>query len=1080
MEIADFPRPPDDNGRGVHWSARVYHPTGRDLDFWIGELTAMHIKWVKLLDDGDGSSLELCQRLLDAGIMPVVRLFRERPNPGRIGGREISGLRKLIGIGVRYFETNNEPDLPAEWKDNHKPANWLDIVVENFIYDADIVISEGGLPAIPAMGPGGRDNIVQRIVEAGRDDLLRKGAWLAIHNYTLNHPLDYPDDPVNQEGKPLTREEYERFPAWAWDNRSMEQINERRARDKNPGQTLAEDANCFRGWERAGQMVLDAAGFHIPVISTEGGPVVGWGDDLRYPKVTPDQQAEWQLAITRFLQEDAPEWYFTCCTWLLASRPLGDWNPTWDQMSWYTDAWNERFGLAGQLPIVQALKDLPSVVRPELRRGEASLVVHLLRASDGQPLAMAPVVLEELGQTPGASRRRLKLVTDDAGRLEVTGLPADAYRLLVFNAELSEFDLAEHEQKHLELRVSAGRRSRVWGRVTDVNGVPQQGLVVALHQSSPPRLLAQANTDVDGGYEFDELAAGAYVLRVAPGTVQATEIRDITVDGWEAEEVNVTTPPAPTLRYQVVRKRLLTPEETGNDNKLFGQVLDTDGSPLDGVVVRMRWTGAAPDTRFPTVRSGQDPFKPRGYFEFIHTPGVFLLDVVDEEYESEVAEDLVTANMPGRSRPISYEVIFQRKPVVHVQAQSRISGEIPGGPAGATVMLSGAGVEPQVRRLDAERRFRFTELPAGVYQVSLEGIGIIGEDITLNGFDSVDIEFPMLGQIHGQVLPAQAGETVRLTCETFSLRIDAVTDDTGAYQFLGLPADTYTLTLLDSPLSPRKVECNGRDAVTGILFDRRSAAQSALHGRISDHQGEPVARQIVWLRNVGERVAETQTDAAGAYRFDNLAAGVYGLETPDFGLVAQGIRVDGVSDVEQDVQLPPPAAGSVQGRLEDAAGSPVGGEPLLLVGPTSGQVATEPDGSFRFTALAPGDYVLRVARAPDVKARLTLAPGETRNVLLRLPQPEEEESDRFLSHYVLLTGGDSAMIGAKLAAAMDYILSKAATVGYDPRICTRAHEVTIIGDVEPQLLQELENASIPVHRVNADPARLREELEALQ
>jgi hypothetical protein len=283
MQIADFPRPPEDNGRGVHWSARVYHPSGRDLDFWINELTAMHIKWVKLLDDGDGSSLELCRRLLEAGIMPVVRLFREQPNPDRIGGREVSGLRKLTAAGVRYFETNNEPNLPAEWKNNQRPANWLEIVADNFIYDADIVLGEGGLPAVPALGPGADPEILKLVVDKGREDLFKRGAWLAIHNYTLNHPLDYPDDPVNQQGKPLTQEEFDRFPAWAWDHRSLEMINERRARDKNPGQTLAQDANCFRGWERAGQVLHTLLGYSIPVLSTEGGPVVGWGDDLRYP-----------------------------------------------------------------------------------------------------------------------------------------------------------------------------------------------------------------------------------------------------------------------------------------------------------------------------------------------------------------------------------------------------------------------------------------------------------------------------------------------------------------------------------------------------------------------------------------------------------------------------------------------------------------------------------------------------------------------------------------------------------------------------------------------------------------------------
>ena len=97
--ISDFPRPPFDNGRGVHWSTRVYHPTGEDLQFWIDELHAMEIKWVKLLDDSGGSSIDLCRALLDNGIMPVVRLYREYPNPGHLGGREIEALPKHRDLG---------------------------------------------------------------------------------------------------------------------------------------------------------------------------------------------------------------------------------------------------------------------------------------------------------------------------------------------------------------------------------------------------------------------------------------------------------------------------------------------------------------------------------------------------------------------------------------------------------------------------------------------------------------------------------------------------------------------------------------------------------------------------------------------------------------------------------------------------------------------------------------------------------------------------------------------------------------------------------------------------------------------
>ena len=190
--ISEYPRPPLDNGRGIHWSASIYHPSGDNLQYWMNELKAMQIKWVKVLDDGGMSSLELCQTLLDNDMMPIVRIYRERPNPGNINGGEIDAIRRLVEIGVHYFETNNEPDLPAEWKNNRKPDNWLDIVVDNFVHDADFIHSVGGLPGFPAMGADSQAKGLAKVVERGRRDIFERGAWLAIHNYTLNHPLNYP------------------------------------------------------------------------------------------------------------------------------------------------------------------------------------------------------------------------------------------------------------------------------------------------------------------------------------------------------------------------------------------------------------------------------------------------------------------------------------------------------------------------------------------------------------------------------------------------------------------------------------------------------------------------------------------------------------------------------------------------------------------------------------------------------------------------------------------------------------------------------------------------------------------------
>lgn len=116
-----FPRPPHDNGRGVHWSPSQYAWGQDNWSFWKDQLQAMNIKWVKLLDDGGGSAMGLVKRLIDIEIMPVVRYYREEPNPGRISAREIETSKRYADIGAVYFETNNEPDLALEWEERKRP-----------------------------------------------------------------------------------------------------------------------------------------------------------------------------------------------------------------------------------------------------------------------------------------------------------------------------------------------------------------------------------------------------------------------------------------------------------------------------------------------------------------------------------------------------------------------------------------------------------------------------------------------------------------------------------------------------------------------------------------------------------------------------------------------------------------------------------------------------------------------------------------------------------------------------------------------------------------------------------------------
>jgi hypothetical protein len=370
--LEHFPRPPQDNGRGVHWSHSQYFWGKENWSFWKEQIQALKLKWIKVLDDGGGSAAGLVKRLVDIQVMPVVRFYKEEPNPGHMSSREMETVTRYAAMGAVYFETNNEPDLDLEWKDRKRPANWLEIVVDNFIIEADMVRNAGGYLLFPAFGPGGRGNPFKMIVEKGRQDILDGNCCLAIHNYCLGRPLGYPNDPITTQGRPLTQEEWEELGGlYAWEM-GVETINQKRHELANSHANIMEDSTCFRAFEYFDALVNEAVGHSIPIFTTEGGYNVGqragstYGDDPRYPKPTPEWAGKLTEDIFRYIQEEAPAYYFACMPWLIAVGRIGVTGQQFEnQGPWYTHQFDQQFGLNGELPIVPRLKALESKVRQD-------------------------------------------------------------------------------------------------------------------------------------------------------------------------------------------------------------------------------------------------------------------------------------------------------------------------------------------------------------------------------------------------------------------------------------------------------------------------------------------------------------------------------------------------------------------------------------------------------------------------------------------------------------------------------------------------------------------------------------------
>jgi len=379
MRLEDFPRPFSDTGVGVHWSMSSYWASQgqQDWGFWAEQLKAMKIRWVKCIDDGGLSAIQLVMRLLDLDIMPVVRFMWMEQCPGNIGSRGMDAVREYIKCGVPYFETLNEPDLALEWKNRHRPDNWLEIVLDNWIGDAYKILEAGGNPLVPAFGVGCLRNPYEAIVERGCKDILDGGACGAIHNYALARPLEYPSDPVNLEGVPITQEEWEEAGGmWAWEM-NKDEVNKARQEFKNPDASILTDSTCFRAFEQVNHYVVQACGHSIPLMMTEGGYNVGqragttFGDDPRYAKPNPQRTSELNLRMFKYMQGDisilgktCPDYFFCAMPWLIANYRIHVYQPPAEEQGpWFTDKWNKEYGYKGELPIVQMLKDLPPRIR---------------------------------------------------------------------------------------------------------------------------------------------------------------------------------------------------------------------------------------------------------------------------------------------------------------------------------------------------------------------------------------------------------------------------------------------------------------------------------------------------------------------------------------------------------------------------------------------------------------------------------------------------------------------------------------------------------------------------------------------
>ena len=120
-----------------------------------------------------------------------------------------------------------------------------------------------------------------------------------------------------------------------------------------------------------------------------------------------------------------------------------------------------------------------------------------------------------------------------------------------------------------------------------------------------------------------------------------------------------------------------------------------------------------------------------------------------------------------------------------------------------------------------------------------------------------------------------------------------------------------------------------------IAIDLQLLEGASVHGRLVDHQGEPVADAIVWcgnpgrprgVRNVPASMKPTLTTAAGEFELSGIEAGELTVRAYKAGFLPSSSRVDAADgDRVENVELSLQLGGALRGRLRDEAGAPQAG-----------------------------------------------------------------------------------------------------------------------------------------------------------
>ncbi|MDW8284132.1 MAG: carboxypeptidase-like regulatory domain-containing protein [Myxococcales bacterium] len=440
-----------------------------------------------------------------------------------------------------------------------------------------------------------------------------------------------------------------------------------------------------------------------------------------------------------------------------------------------------------------------------------------------------------------------------------------------------------------------------------------------------------------------------------------------------------------------------------------GNVYDGQGRPLVGAVVSATTFELAGN--IPSL-AGTVQTDRQGRFHLPLPEGAYQINATHEGYGPSSAVvrtgETVSLVLPASGVVVGQVVDEKKQPVQQftIEVISVVPASMP-----APAPVSSRPVS------SADGSFRITELPQWPFIVKATAPGYasaFSSPVTVKPGETkrVDLTLQVGCTLTGHV-EDQSGTPVPYVLVDAEARIIAgsagdhslqagnqsQTDTTGRFRLEHVPLGTVLVRAYDGnhAVTTSTLEITSCDKLAPVKLVLSPGGSIAGTARTADGQPLPNARLSVANRTVGFVVA--RSDAQGRFRFTRLPAGMYRMELHHRGQrTLLNVPVKDGEETKQDITMFVRGKGEIRGRVT-AGGRPLASARLLAAsghgdkGVDTYYAVTGPDGSYRFTELPEGLYLVSVITTMKGEGVTVQAGGVVTLDLDVTPRPEPEEPE---------------------------------------------------------------------------------------